>query len=112
MCKDRLALFTIYHSLEVDMQRAYFQKKKIFCPFDPTQGLRMFVCLFDLILYVPSTIFQLNRERSSWVEPVQSWDKCGLLKDHNTVTPVKGVEDVYKDRICACMVLYAPFPLI
>ena len=23
------------------------------------------VCLFDLILYVPSTIFQLNRDRSS-----------------------------------------------
>ena len=31
-----------------------------------------FVCLFDLILYVPSTIFQLNRDRSSWVEPVLS----------------------------------------
>ena len=30
------------------------------------------VCLFDLILYVPSTIFQLNRDRSSWVEPVLS----------------------------------------
>ena len=30
----------------------------------------MFVCLFDLILYVPSTIFQLNRDGSSWVEPV------------------------------------------
>ena len=29
-----------------------------------------FVCLFDLILYVPSTIFQLNRDGSSWVEPV------------------------------------------
>ena len=29
-------------------------------------------CLFDLILYVPSTIFQLNRDRSSWVEPVLS----------------------------------------
>ena len=28
--------------------------------------------LFDLILYVPSTIFQLNRNRSSWVEPVLS----------------------------------------
>ena len=28
--------------------------------------------LFDLILYVPSTIFQLLREGSSWVEPVQS----------------------------------------
>ena len=29
-------------------------------------------CLFDLILYVPSTIFQLNRDGSSWVEPVLS----------------------------------------
>ena len=28
--------------------------------------------LFDLILYVPSTIFQLNRDWSSWVEPVLS----------------------------------------
>ena len=27
---------------------------------------------FDLILYVPSTIFQLNRDGSSWVEPVLS----------------------------------------
>ena len=31
-----------------------------------------FVCLFDLILYVPSTIFQLYRDGSSWVEPVLS----------------------------------------
>ena len=30
------------------------------------------VCLFDLILYVPSTIFQLHRNRSSRVEPVLS----------------------------------------
>ena len=30
------------------------------------------VCLFDLILYVQSTIFQLNRDGSSWVEPVLS----------------------------------------
>ena len=29
-------------------------------------------CLFDLILYVSSTIFQLIRDRSSWVEPVLS----------------------------------------
>ena len=28
--------------------------------------------LFDLILYVPSTIFQLNRGWSSWFEPVLS----------------------------------------
>ena len=25
--------------------------------------------LYDLILYVPSTILQLCRDRSSWVEP-------------------------------------------
>ena len=31
-----------------------------------------FCIIFDLILYVPSTIFQLNREGSSWVEPALS----------------------------------------
>ena len=36
-----------------------------------TSWLRLFVFfLFDLILYVPSTIFQLYRDGSSWVEPV------------------------------------------
>ena len=48
-----------------------------------------FVCLFDLILYVPSTIFQLYRDGSFWVEQVLSYDKCDLLKDHNAVTPVR-----------------------
>ena len=33
---------------------------------------RLPFCLFDLVLYVPSTIFQLNRDVSSWVEPVLS----------------------------------------
>ena len=28
--------------------------------------------LFDLILYLPSVIFQLYRDGSSWVEPVLS----------------------------------------
>ena len=46
-------------------------------------------CLFNLILYIPSTILQLNRDGSSWVEPVLSYDKCVLLKDHNTLTPVR-----------------------
>ena len=32
----------------------------------------IFVCLYDLILYVPSTIFQLNRDGPSLVEPVLS----------------------------------------
>ena len=31
-----------------------------------------FFVLFDLILYVPSTVFQLLRDGSSWVEPVLS----------------------------------------
>ena len=44
---------------------------------------------FDLILYVPSTIVQLCRDGSSWVEPVVSKDTCVLLKDHNAVTPVR-----------------------
>ena len=33
---------------------------------------RTIFCLFDLILYVPSTIFQIYRDGSSWVEPVLS----------------------------------------
>ena len=44
---------------------------------------------FDLILYVPSTIFQLYRDGSSWVEPVLSLDKCVLLKDLKAVTLVR-----------------------
>ena len=34
--------------------------------------LLSFICLFDLILYVPSTIFQVDKDGSSWVEPVLS----------------------------------------
>ena len=47
------------------------------------------IILFDLILNVPSTIFPLNRDVSSRVEPVLSFYKCVLLKDHNTVTLVR-----------------------
>ena len=35
-------------------------------------GITVNVCLFVFILYVPSTVFQLNRDGSSWVEPVLS----------------------------------------
>ena len=38
------------------------------------------VCLYDLILYVPSTIFQLYRDGSSWVEPVLSLDLCSCSR--------------------------------
>ena len=55
--------------------------------------------LFDLILYVPSTIFQLNRDGSSWVEPVLSKDKCVLLKDHNAVTPARLEPTASRSRV-------------
>ena len=55
--------------------------------------------LFDLILYVPSTIFQLYRDGSSWVEPVLSYDKCVLLKDHNAVTPVRLEPAALRSRV-------------
>ena len=40
------------------------KKRKMFCSVLPG--------LFDLILYVPSTILQLYRDGSSWVGPVLS----------------------------------------
>ena len=55
--------------------------------------------LFDLILYVPSTIFQLYRDGSSWVEPVLSLDKCVSLKDHSTVTPVRLEPAALRSRV-------------
>ena len=55
----------------------------------PVKYKRITIVLFDLILYIPSTIFQLNRDGSSWVDPIISWDKCVLLKDHSAVTPVR-----------------------
>ena len=50
--------------------RQIFPVHQTGCPVK--SGKLSFVCLFDLILYVPSTISQLNRDGSSWVEPVLS----------------------------------------
>ena len=49
----------------------------------------VFACLIWFFMSHASTIFQLNRDRSSWVEPVLSKDNCVLLKDHNAVKPVR-----------------------
>ena len=43
--------------------------------------MRLWSILFDLILYITSTIFQLCRDSSCWVEPLLSLDLCVLLKD-------------------------------
>ena len=45
-------------------------------------------CLFDLILYVTSTIFQLYRDRSFWVERVLR-GLMFLAQGHSAVTPVR-----------------------
>ena len=55
--------------------------------------------LFDLIFYLQSTIFQLNRDGSSWVESVLSYDKCVLLKDHNAVTPLRLKPTASRSRV-------------
>ena len=55
--------------------------------------------LFDLIIYVPLTIFQCNRDGSSWFGPVLSYDKCVLLKDQNKVTLVRLKPAVHRSRV-------------
>ena len=40
-------------------------------------------------MFIVADYATLNRDGSSWVEPVLSKDKCVLLKDHNAVTPVR-----------------------
>ena len=44
-------------------------------------------CLFDLILHVPSTLFQINRNGSSWVESVLSYDNAVTLVRLETAAP-------------------------
>ena len=67
-----------YHSVQNSPWRSIISlpvkiidiQKLVFSAFGLT--IRGMLFLFDLILYVPSTIFQLNRDGSSWVEPVLS----------------------------------------
>ena len=49
--------------------------------------------------FVPSTIFQLKRDRSSLVEPVLSYDNCVWLKDHKAVTPVRLEPAALRSRV-------------
>ena len=45
--------------------------------------------LFDLILYVPSIMFQLCRDGSSWVYIRTKLGLLFLAQEHNKVTPVR-----------------------
>ena len=54
--------------VQLDQYHCY----SLFIEYNSYTHYMVFVCLFDLILYVPSTIFQLNGDGSFWVEPVLS----------------------------------------
>ena len=80
---------------EVEIDESKFGKRKYHA------GKRVDGFSFDLILYVPSTIFQLYRDEPSWVEPVLllSLNKCVLLKDHNAVMPVRLKPAALRSRV-------------
>ena len=63
-----MTLYIIMSRLSMQL----WSKGPQFKSFSIAVTLEVFVCLFDLILYVPSTIFQLYRDGSSWVELVLS----------------------------------------
>ena len=94
------------YKIHITWISSYFCLQRFSSIFESTVRLaeRLFVCLFDLILYVPSTIFQLNRDGSSWVEPVLSYDKCVLLKDHNAVTLVRLEPAALRSRVKHCTI--------
>ena len=60
----------------VGIYKQELRQRRYTRPFAKTVGASLSnlerICLFDLFLYVPSTIFQLYRDGSSWVEPVLS----------------------------------------
>ena len=59
-------LFVFCYKRDFMMSLSYDKQADIIDAFYTTSRyLDDFVCLFDLILYVPSTIFQLNRDGSS-----------------------------------------------
>ena len=58
---------TQWWSVSIQIQSIIYSKLM-----DKQLSAKAIICMFDLILYIPSTIFQLNRDGSSWVEPVLS----------------------------------------
>ena len=60
-------LSILLHDIISHLDATPCDKGTVICAY--TEG---FISKFDLILYVPSTILQLCRDGSSWVEPVLS----------------------------------------
>ena len=58
------------------------------------------ICLFVWFVSLrPLNNLSVMRDGSSWVEPVLSYDKCVLLKDHNAVTPVRLEPAALRSRV-------------
>ena len=54
---------------ELSMKIKYVHNEK--STFDLSKMFKIMICLFHLILHVPSTLFQLCRDGSSWDESEQ-----------------------------------------
>ena len=77
------------------------EKKNIFWPFDPIWGLMAYVRTEYVLTWCLCSI------------PFNLICSIATLRKHIlTFDPTQGVEGVCKNRIWACVVLYAPFPLI
>ena len=70
---DLMTCFVIHVSLlSLHMLRLFRHRISRRRMFVLTSFALFCIILFDLFLHVPSTIFQLNRDGPSWVEPVLS----------------------------------------
>ena len=100
LCLCETLINTVHSSTSLSLNSPMNCKHRSwkFCHSLRTKSFCLF-CLFDLILFVPSTIFQLNRDGSSWVEPVLSYDKYVLLKGHNAVTPLRFEPAALRSRV-------------
>ena len=69
----RVYIYSFSYSSQMSMRFQKLKYRQIKKFIDSSLSNVVFIMLlFDLILYVPSTISQLNREGSSWVETVLS----------------------------------------
>ena len=85
------------------MQHDHIQEKKLFLPFDPTQRVQGVFKTQNMFLHGALRSISFNL-----ICKMTTFRKKSF--DHKTLP--QGPDGVCKDRICACMVLYIPFPLI
>ena len=70
--KSGLGKIPVFAAGQTCLCRSLTSSQTLKTGFHASQLKYYLFCLFESILYVPSTIFQFLRDRSSWVEPVLS----------------------------------------